>query len=82
MLQKEIFQLTDQELLDKAKKTKSSAILNALVIGCMIGVVVYSIVKNTYGFLTLVPLYFIYQLVKNSKNNKALEEELKARNLK
>lgn len=82
MLQKEISQLTDQELLDKAKKTKSSAILNALVIGCMIGVVVYSIVKNTYGFLTLVPLYFIYQLVKNSKNNKALEEELKARNLK
>ena len=82
MLQKEIFQLTDQELLDKAKKMKSSPMLNALVIGCMIGVIVYSVVKNTYGFLTLVPLYFIYQLVKNSKNNKALEEELKARNLK
>lgn len=82
MLQKEISQLTDQELLDKAKKMKSSPMLNALVIGCMIGVIVYSVVKNTYGFLTLVPLYFIYQLVKNSKNNKALEEELKARNLK
>ena len=82
MKQKELFELTDQELLDEAKKMKSSSITNALFIGFLIGIIIYSIVKNTYGFFTLIPLFLVYKLVKNSKSNKALEEELKARNLK
>lgn len=81
MKQKELFELTDQELLDEAKKMKSSSITNALFIGFLIGIIIYSIVKNTYGFFTLIPLFLVYKLVKNSKSNKALEEELKARNL-
>jgi hypothetical protein len=50
----------------------------------MIGIIVYSIVKNSWGFLTLIPLFFIYKLVNNStsKNSKALEKLLKERNLK
>jgi len=82
MEQKELSELTDQELLDKAKKMKSTSITNAVFIGILIGIVIYSIVENSVGFLTLIPLFFIYKLVKNSKNNKPLEEELKARNLK
>ncbi len=80
MKQKELSELTDQELLDEAKKMKSTSITNALFIGFMI--VIYSIVKNSIGFFTLIPLFFAYKLVKNSKNNKPLEKELKARNLK
>lgn len=82
MKQKELSELTDQELLDKAKKTKSAAITNALFIGVMIGIVIYSIVKNSIGFFTLIPLFFAYKLVKNSKNDIPLETELKSRNLK
>ncbi len=82
MKQKELSELTDQELLDEAKKMKSTSITNALFIGFMIGIVIYSIVKNSLGFFTLIPLFFAYKLVKNSKNNKPLEKELKARNLK
>ncbi len=85
MKQRELIQLTDQELLDEAKKMKSASIINAVLIGFLIGVVFYSIVKNSIGFLTLIPLYFAYKLINNSKNNKAnksLENLLKERNLK
>lgn len=81
MREKELSELTDQELLDEAKRMKSTAILNAVLIGCMIGIVVYSVVKNSWGFLTLIPLFFAYKLVNASKKGKALEKVLKERNL-
>jgi len=82
MNQKEPSELTDQELLDEAKKMKLTPITSAFFIGFSIGIVIYSIVKSTVGFFTLIPLFFVYKLVENSKKNKPLEEELKARNLK
>jgi hypothetical protein len=81
MNQKELSELTDQELLAEAKKMKSSSIAHAFVIGLMIGVVVYSIVKNTWGFFTLIPLFFIYRLIENSNNNEELKKLLKERKL-
>ena len=82
MKQKELSELTDQELLDKAKKMKSTSITNALLIGFMIGIIIYSIVKNSVGFFTLISLFFAFKLFNDSKNNKALEKLLKERNLK
>jgi len=82
MNQKEPSQLTDEELLKEAKKSKSTAVINATLIGFMMGVVVYSIVKNTWGFFTLIPLFLAYKIFNNSKKNKALEEELTKRKLK
>ena len=82
MNQKELSELTDKELLDKAKKMKSDSIINALLIGIMIGVIIYSVVKNSVGFFTLIPLFFIYKMVNNSKNYDALKKTLKERDLK
>jgi hypothetical protein len=82
MTQKVLSELTNQELLEESKKTKLSPITNAFFIGFLIGIVVFSVVKNSYGMLTLIPLYIIYKLVKESKRDKALEELLKERNLK
>lgn len=83
MNQKELSELTNEELLQEAKKRKSASIMNALLIGFLAGVVVYSVVKNSLGFLTLIPLYFIYKLINNSKyKNKDLEDLLRERNLK
>ena len=82
MKQKELSELTDQELLDKAKKMKSDSMISAILIGVMIGVVIWSVVKNTVGFFTLIPLFFAYKLIQNSSNDKALKEVLKERNLK
>lgn len=83
MKQKDLSALTDQELLQAAKKMKSTAITNAVLIGFLVGVVFYSVVKNSFGFLTLIPLFFAYKLVNQSKYDKQeLENALKERNLK
>lgn len=82
MKQKELSDLTDEELLIEGKKIKSSNIINAVLFGVMIGVATYSTVKNGFGIITFFPLLFIQMLVKNNSRKKAFEEELKVRNLK
>jgi len=82
MKEKKLSELTDQELLQEAKKMRSATVINALLIGFLVGIIFYSIVKNSLGFLTLIPLFLIYKLVNNSKNDKELENLLKERNLK
>ncbi|MGE0635761.1 MAG: FUSC family protein [Bacteroidia bacterium] len=84
MANKDLSELTDQELIEEAKKMKSFSITNALFLGFLAGIVLFSIVKNTWGMLTLIPLYFIYKMVNDPKNkrNKDLEKLLKERNLK
>ncbi len=83
MNQKKLSELTDQELLQEAKKVKSTSITNAFLIGFLLAIVFYSIVKNSWGFLTLIPLYIAYKLINNSKyDNRELEDLLKERKLK
>ena len=82
MKQKELSELTDEELLAEAKKNKSTNIMDALLIGFMIGIIIYSIIVNSLGFLTLIPLFIAYKIFNKPKNNKALEKLLKERNLK
>ena len=84
MEHKEYSQFTNQELLDEAKKMKSFSITNSLFIGFLVGVIFFSIIKNSWGMLTLIPLYFIYKMVNDPKNkkNKELQSILKERNIK
>jgi hypothetical protein len=81
MNEKELSQLTDKELLEVAKKNKPSPILDAFFIGFLIGIIIFSVAANTWGFLTLIPLYLIYILLKKPKQYKALKKELEKRNL-
>jgi F0F1-type ATP synthase assembly protein I len=67
-MEKEFTEQNDQELSQKAKKRKSANLLNALLIGVMIGIVIYSISKNGFGFFILIPLFFIYKMMNNPKN--------------
>lgn len=83
MNQKNLSELTDQELLDLAKKQKSTNIMNAFLIGFLIGIIIFSVVKNSLGFFTLILLFFAYKLINNSKyDKKELEQILKERNLR
>lgn len=84
MDQKELSELPDKELLEEANKMKSFSITNAFIIGILIGIVFYSVVKNSWGMLTLIPLYFIYKIINDAKNkrSKDLANLLKERNLK
>jgi len=81
MNQKELSELTDQELMEEAKKIKPSPIVDAFFIGFLVGIIIYGFVANSWGFLILIPLFLIYGLLKKSKRNEALKKELKERNL-
>ncbi len=83
MEQKKLTALTDEELLIEAKKMKSTMILNALLIGFLVGIMVYSITKNGLGFLTLILLFVAYKLINRSNyDKKELEKILIERGLK
>ena len=83
MNKRNLSELTDKELLQEAKKMKSTSITNAVLIGFLAGIVLYSVVKNRVGLVTLIPLFLAYKLVNWSKyNNQELEDLLKERNLK
>jgi cadmium resistance protein CadD (predicted permease) len=84
MNDKDLSELTDPELLVKAKKMKSDSIMHAVLYGLMIGVLIYGVAKNNLGFLTLIPLFLAYKVFnnpENSKNNEELKKLLKERNL-
>jgi riboflavin transporter FmnP len=83
MNDKKLSDLTIEELNLAIQKKKSKSILNAVLVGFLIGIVIYSVVKNTLGLITLIPLFLAYKVINNSKtNDKDLEDELKRRNLK
>lgn len=83
MTGKNYSEFSDQELLEEAKKMKSFSITNAFFIGFLFGIIVFSVIKNSWGILTLIPLYFIYKMVNAPRNKKfeELKKIMKERNL-
>jgi hypothetical protein len=82
MSQEQLAALTDEELLLQAKKSKNSKIYDATIIGVLIGIAIYSSVKNGFGLLTFLPLVYLPIAAKNKIKNSELERLLKERNLK
>lgn len=66
--------LEEQAQQQTVKKKKSTAWTNAVLIGFMMGIVIYSALNNSLGFFTLIPLYIIYRLVNQSKKQKNTRE--------
>ena len=58
------------ELVQGQKKVDSNSIYNAIIIGFLIGIAIYSTVKHGLGFFTFFPLFFVYLLIKRRKTNK------------
>ena len=89
MEKKDFSKLTDEELLVEKKKLKKSKILHAIAIGFLAGVLIFGIVswslstEKRPGFLIpmLIPVVFIYRMLKGSNKHKDLEDVLKERNL-
>ena len=82
MEQQSLAALTDAELLQEAKKMKSTNLYDALIIGFLIGISIYSAVKNGFGWLTFLPFIYLPIAGKNKAKHKALAELLTVRNLK
>ncbi|UOE49211.1 hypothetical protein MTO98_32985 [Mucilaginibacter sp. SMC90] len=82
MKQKELAELTNEELLQEVKKIKSGNILDAAIFGFLIGVSVYSAFRNGVGLLSFLPLIYIPIAAKNKARNKELEKLARDRGLK
>jgi len=89
MENKRFAEMTDEELLVEKKKLRQSKILNAVLIGFLIGVVVFGVAawslspERQLGFLIpiLFPVVFLFKLFKKPNPNQDLEEALKERKL-
>ena len=89
MNNKDIYQMTDEELLVEKRNLKSSRIFHALYIGFLAGILVFGLVswslsaETHFGFLVpmLIPIIFIYKLLKKPNMSKDVEELLKKRGL-
>lgn len=81
MTPKELAQLSDAELLEVAKNNKPAPIIDAFFIGFLVGILIYGAAANAWGFVTLLPLFLIYLMLKKPKKYEALKKELERRNL-
>lgn len=68
-----------EALLLEQKKNKKTKIITAFLMGLLLGIAVYSSVKNGIGFFTFFPLLFVYLLYKNSMKTNEREKEINAR---
>jgi hypothetical protein len=81
MKQRELAELTNEELLQEAKKIRSTNITDAVIIGFLAGVAIYSTVKNGAGLLSFLPLVYIPIAARNKAKSNLLKKLLKERNL-
>lgn len=90
MEKKDLYKLSDEELLVEKKKLMKSKIWHAAYIGFLAGILIFGVVswslspQKHLGFLIpmLIPVFFIYKLLKNPNQNQDLEAVLKERGLK
>jgi F0F1-type ATP synthase assembly protein I len=81
---KKLEELTNEELVKEAKKLKSTNIIDAILIGILIGILIYSNTKGNFSlFFGVILLYAIYKIATKKKyKTDELESLLKDRNLK
>lgn len=89
MEKQDLYKLTDEELLIKKKELKKSKLWHAAAIGFLAGILIFGVVgwslspEKQLGFFIpmLIPIVFIYKLLKASNKNKDLEDVLRERKL-
>ena len=77
----ELAQLSDDELLKVVEQNKPSPLVDAFLIGFLVGILIYSAAATAWGLVSLVPLFMIYLFLKKPKRYAALQKELQRRNL-
>lgn len=81
MDEQELSQLSDDELRARRKEMKTAEIAHAVLIGFMVGIIIFSVAKNTWGLVTLIPLFFIFKVLHKPERNRALKKVLAERGL-
>ncbi|GAB5538285.1 MAG: hypothetical protein Salg2KO_03880 [Salibacteraceae bacterium] len=75
-------QLSDHALIEVAKKQRKGKIVDAVIVGFLVGVAMYSVYNHGFGLLTFLPLIYIPIAGRNQKRRLELEKILLKRNLK
>lgn len=78
---KEPAELTNEELLQEAKRLKPTKIMDAVIIGVLIGIATFSTVRNGAGLLSFLPLVYLPIAAKNRTRTGKVEALLKERGL-
>ena len=78
---KQLSELDDAALLEAGKKKEKELQIDRFIVGMVIGVALYSLVKNGFGFFTFFPLLYILVATKKTAENKLIKAEIAARNL-
>jgi hypothetical protein len=81
MDQKHLAELTDQELLQEVKKIKPTKLYDAVIFGFLVGIAIYSSMRNGFGLLTFLPLIYLPVAGRNKNKRKELRNLLKERGL-
>ncbi len=77
--------MTPEDLLAEEKKIKQKGVISAVLIGISIGIMVYGVAKNGFGFLPIfLPCLLIYGIYRNAQplqqELKQIQAEIKAKN--
>jgi len=76
---KDYSKLSIEELLLEEKKIKKNEMLTAGLIGLLIGVLIFGVVKNGIGFFHIfLPLLLISWIYKNSLKSKQILKQIQA----
>ena len=66
----ELSTLNLDDLHTEEKKMKKNATITAFIIGFLVGVIIYGVARNGFGFLyVFLPLLLIFGIYKNSKKS-------------
>jgi hypothetical protein len=77
--QQDYSKLSLPELLKEEKKRKRNEIFAALVIGFLVGVMVFGVVRKGVGFLYIaIPLAMIVGIYRNSQRQKQVLQQIRA----
>jgi len=70
-------QWSREELQKEEKKIKNQEITSAVIVGFLVGVMIYGLVMNGFGWVyTLIPLLLIGGIAKNSQNLKEKRKQI------
>ena len=71
--------MTLEELVAEEKKIKKMEITSAVAIGFLVGIMVYGVARNGFGFLyVIIPLLLIAGVARNSQSLKSKGGQIRA----
>jgi hypothetical protein len=81
MTELNLAKLTNEELFLELKKRKTAYQTGAFIVGMMIGVAIWSAVKNGFGILIFAPLLFGYWFRNAKPDYDEVKKEIESRNI-